>query len=139
MVAHMYMLIITYLKGVSTVKVAKLAPAFYDKMIAMVTNMEKQNNQLPTTAEIKKSVDLFKTFGDATRYQILSLLYQGSRTVSEITAVMDVSQSAISHQLKTLRQAGLVVGNRDGKFIKYTLADEHIFEIFELVKEHIQE
>ena len=118
---------------------AKLTPAFYDKMKAMVTNMEKQNNQLPTTTEIKKSVDLFKTFGDATRYQILSLLYQGSRTVSEITAVMDVSQSAISHQLKTLRQAGLVVGNRDGKFIKYTLADEHIFEIFELVKEHIQE
>ena len=135
----MYGFIITYLVQVSTVKVDKLAGPFYGKMNPMVMNMEKQNNQLPTAAEIKKSVDLFKTFGDATRYQILSLLYQSSRTVTEITAVMDVSQSAISHQLKTLRQAGLVVGEREGKFIKYTLADEHIFEIFELVKEHIHE
>lgn len=135
----MYGFIITYPFPVSTVKVDKLAGPFYGKMKAMVMNMENQNNQLPTTTEIKKSVDLFKTFGDATRYQILSLLYQNSRTVSEITAVMDVSQSAVSHQLKTLRQAGLVVGERDGKFIKYTLADEHIFEIFELVKAHIQE
>lgn len=135
----MYGFIITYPFPVSTAKVDKLAGPFYGKMKAMVMNMENQNNQLPTTTEIKKSVDLFKTFGDATRYQILSLLYQNSRTVSEITAVMDVSQSAVSHQLKTLRQAGLVVGERDGKFIKYTLADEHIFEIFELVKAHIQE
>lgn len=135
----MYGFIITYLTLVSTVKVDKLTAAFYGKMKAMVMNMEKQQTQLPTTAEIQKSVDLFKTFGDATRYQILSLLYQSSRTVSEITAVMDVSQSAVSHQLKTLRQAGLVVGERDGKFIKYTLADEHIFEIFELVKAHIHE
>lgn len=135
----MYGFIITYLVLVSTAKVDKLARPFYGKMNPMVINMEKQTTQLPTTEEIKKSVDLFKTFGDATRYQILSLLYQNSRTVSEITAVMDVSQSAISHQLKTLRQAGLVIGNRDGKFIKYALADEHIFEIFELVKAHIQE
>lgn len=135
----MYGFIIPYPLPVSTAKVDKLAPPFYGKMNAMVMNMEKQNNQLPTTTEIQKSVALFKTFGDATRYQILSLLYQNSRTVSEITAVMDVSQSAISHQLKTLRQAGLVIGNRDGKFIKYTLADEHIFEIFELVKAHVQE
>lgn len=101
--------------------------------------MTKQKLFLPTDAEIERSVAIFKAFGDQTRYKILALLYDHQLSVNEIAAQLEVSQSAVSHQLKVLRQTGLVRGDRQGQKVLYELADRHIIMIFLQVKEHISE
>lgn len=97
------------------------------------------NVKLPSLPELEKSVQLFKAFGDQTRYKILFLLSEKSLTVNEIAEIIGISQSAISHQLKLLRQTGLVRGQRDGQRINYQLSDRHIITIFEQVREHVRE
>ncbi|KRM96952.1 ArsR family transcriptional regulator [Liquorilactobacillus aquaticus DSM 21051] len=95
--------------------------------------------QLPTTIELEKSVQLFKAFGDQTRYKILFLLTERSLSVNEIAKTIGISQSAISHQLKLLRQTGLVRGIRSGQKVNYQLSDRHIITIFEQVRAHVSE
>lgn len=95
--------------------------------------------KLPTTIELEKSVQLFKAFGDQTRYKILFLLTERSLSVNEIAEIIGISQSAISHQLKLLRQTGLVRGIRSGQKVNYQLSDRHIMTIFEQVREHVSE
>jgi ArsR family transcriptional regulator len=97
------------------------------------------NAKLPSLPELEKSVQLFKAFGDQTRYKILFLLSEKSLTVNELAEIIEISQSAISHQLKLLRQTGLVRGQRDGQRINYQLSDRHIITIFEQVREHVRE
>lgn len=94
---------------------------------------------LPTETETEESVQIFKAFGDQTRYRILFLLFERKLSVNEIANIIDISQSAISHQLKILRQTGLVSGKRVGQNVIYELADRHIINIFKQVKEHIAE
>lgn len=94
---------------------------------------------LPTDKETERSVAIFKAFGDQTRYKILYLLFERRLSVNQIAAEIGVSQSAISHQLKILRQTGLVNGERQGQKVLYGLADQHIIMIFKMVKEHISE
>lgn len=94
---------------------------------------------LPTAKEIERSVEIFKAFGDQTRYRILSVLFDNQLSVNEIAQAVGLSQSAVSHQLKILRQARLVCGKRDGQKVNYSLADHHIMRIFEQLKEHINE
>ncbi|KRN89641.1 ArsR/SmtB family transcription factor [Ligilactobacillus ceti] len=101
--------------------------------------MNNSKFQIPNETDIARSVEIFKAFGDQTRYKILSLLFCQTLSVNEIAQEIGISQSAISHQLKILRQSRLVKGTRDGQKIKYSLADEHIITIFEQVKEHIAE
>ena len=101
--------------------------------------MEKSNHFLPTDEETARSVEIFKAFGDQTRYRILYLLFNKTLSVTEIATAIGLSQSAISHQLKILRQTGLVKGIRAGQKVNYQLADEHIIMIFRQVKEHISE
>ena len=67
------------------------------------------------------------------------MLYDHQLSVNEIAAQLEVSQSAVSHQLKVLRQTGLVRGDRQGQKVLYELADRHIIMIFRQVKEHISE
>ena len=106
---------------------------------AISANSLEHFAKLPSEEETQRSVQIFKAFGDYTRYKILYLLYERELSVSEITSEIGVSQSAISHQLKLLRQTGLVSGRRDGQRILYSLADKHIIMIFKQVKEHISE
>ncbi|WP_281165429.1 ArsR/SmtB family transcription factor [Liquorilactobacillus sicerae] len=102
--------------------------------------MTKSNNpQLPSFLELEKSVQLFKAFGDQTRYKILFLLAEKSLSVNELADIIGISQSAISHQLKLLRQTGLVRGLRAGQKINYQLSDRHVITIFNQVREHIRE
>ncbi|KRL05914.1 ArsR/SmtB family transcription factor [Liquorilactobacillus oeni] len=102
--------------------------------------MTKANNyQLPSNFELDKSVQLFKAFGDQTRYKILFLLADKSLSVNEIAEEIGISQSATSHQLKLLRQTELVRGIRAGQKINYELSDQHIITIFEQVREHVRE
>ena len=83
--------------------------------------------------------DLFKVFGDSTRIRILYALMNGSLCVSDISAELEMNQSAVSHQLKILKQNKLVKNTRAGKAILYELADEHVKAILEIGQEHIEE
>ena len=83
--------------------------------------------------------ELFKIFGDSTRCKILYALSEGEMNVSEIAAVLSMTQSAVSHQLRILRTSRLVRCRRDGKTILYSLADDHVLTILRMGTEHISE
>lgn len=83
--------------------------------------------------------DFYKVFGDATRLRILTLLLEGEKNVGEITSALNMSQSAISHQLKTLRLNNLVKTNKSGQIVYYKLSDDHIKIILKYGFEHIEE
>ena len=81
--------------------------------------------------------ELFKVFGDSTRIRIISLLINGEMCVYHIAENLAMNQSAISHQLRILRSAGLVRPRKDGKTDYYCLDDEHVEMIFKMGLEHI--
>lgn len=83
--------------------------------------------------------ELFKMFGDSTRIRIMCVLFQRELCVCEIAELLDMGQSAISHQLRLLRNAHLVKVKRDGKQSYYSLDDTHVREIYLLGLEHITE
>lgn len=83
--------------------------------------------------------DLFKVFGDPTRIRILYALSEKELCVQEIADELDMTQSAISHQLRILKQAALVKFRRDGKTIYYSLADSHVSTIMKQGLEHVCE
>lgn len=83
--------------------------------------------------------DLFKVFGDPTRIRILSVLSQQEMCVQDIADALSMNQSAISHQLRTLKQSALVKFRRDGKTIYYSLADDHVATIMAQGMEHVCE
>lgn len=83
--------------------------------------------------------EFFKVFGDPTRIKILSALFSSEMCVCDIAALLSMNQSAISHQLRTLKQARLVKSRRDGKVVYYSLDDEHIKQIFDQGLNHVKE
>ena len=83
--------------------------------------------------------EFYKIFGDTTRLRILDLLLNKPLCVSEISELLDMTQSAISHQLRLLKQSKLVKFRREGKTIFYSLDDEHIEQIVKKGSEHIEE
>lgn len=83
--------------------------------------------------------ELFKVFGDSTRVRIICALFESEMCVCDIADVLNMTQSAISHQLRVLKQARLVKYRRDGKTVYYSLADGHIKTIFNQAFEHIME
>ena len=83
--------------------------------------------------------ELFKVFGDSTRIKILYVLFRGEKCVTEICEQVQMGQSAISHQLRLLKQAKLVRNRREGKTVYYALADDHVRTIIGQGMEHIEE
>ena len=83
--------------------------------------------------------DLFKTFSDTTRIKILYALYDGPRSVGDIAETIGATQSAVSHQLRTLKQARLVRFDRDGRSLIYSLADDHVHTMLAQGMSHICE
>ena len=83
--------------------------------------------------------DTFKVFGDSTRLKIMYALSQKELCVCELACVLDMSQSAISHQLRVLRSKNLVKFRKEGKMAYYSLADEHVVKIIEMGIEHATE
>ncbi len=83
--------------------------------------------------------DFYKIFGDTTRVKILYALDKSELCVCDISALLGMSVSAVSHQLRALRESDLVRTKRDGKVIYYSLADEHVKSILECGIEHIKE
>ena len=94
---------------------------------------------LPTDEEIYNLAELFKVFGDSTRIKILCCLFDGEMYVQELADRGGASQSAISHQLRLLKQAKLVKNRRQGKLVGYRLADDHVKTILGMAKEHLEE
>ena len=83
--------------------------------------------------------ELFKVFGDSTRIRILYVLFESEMCVCDIAEVLNMTQSAISHQLRVLKQARLVRSRRSGKQIRYSLADDHVRTIIGQGMDHINE
>lgn len=83
--------------------------------------------------------ELFKTFGDSTRIRILFALHEDEMSVNDIAGSLNMTQSAISHQLKILKQSKLIGNRREGKNVIYFLADNHVKTILDMGIEHIEE
>ena len=94
---------------------------------------------IPEKKTLEAIAELFKAFGDPTRVEILSLLQQQELCVGDIAAAVELSQSAISHQLRILKQMHLIKFRREGKKILYSLADDHVRTILEMGLEHVLE
>lgn len=94
-------------------------------------------SRIPDTQTLYSLAELFKVFGDATRIRILAELLDGEKCVYNLSESLEMGQSAISHQLRILRSAGLVRPRRDGKTVYYSLDDEHIEQIYNVGLKHI--
>ena len=97
------------------------------------------NDTMPEETELYDLAELFKVFGDSTRIRILFVLFEAEVCVCDLANVLNMTQSAISHQLKILKQNKLVKSRREGKSIFYALADEHVRSIIAMGREHIEE
>ena len=83
--------------------------------------------------------EVFKIFGDSTRIKIIYALKLSELCVSDLAFITNSSDSAISHQLRILKQAKLVKSRKEGKAVYYSLKDEHVIKLFEIGREHIEE
>lgn len=102
-----------------------------------VVNKVKEN--IPKEETLYDLADLFKVLGDSTRIKILCALFQAEMCVCDIAALLGMTQSAISHQLRVLKQARIVKHRKDGKVVYYSLDDEHVKGIFNQGLTHISE
>ena len=94
---------------------------------------------MPEEEKLYDLAELFKVFGDTTRIRILYVLFEAEMCVCDIAEVLSMTQSAISHQLRLLKQAKLVKNRREGKTVYYSLADDHVRTIIDQGMEHIEE
>ena len=94
---------------------------------------------MPDVEKLQELADFFKVFGDSTRIRILCILLRGEMCVCDLAQTLGMTQSAISHQLRVLKQVKLVTSRREGKTVLYSLADGHIRTIINQGMEHIQE
>lgn len=94
---------------------------------------------MPNENNLSDVAELFKVFGDSTRTKILAALFNHELCVCDICKVVEMNKSAVSHQLKVLRDFNLVKYRKKGKEVFYSLADEHVFLIYEKALEHILE
>ena len=101
--------------------------------------IENVRQKMPQEEKLYDLAELFKVFGDTTRVKIISALFEAEMCVCDIAELLHMSQSAISHQLRVLRQARLVKHRKEGKVVFYSLDDEHIKTIFNQGLEHILE
>ena len=95
--------------------------------------------RMPNDEELFALADLYKIFGDSTRIRILYVLYDTELCVCDIAEMLGMTLSAISHQLRVLKQARLVKFRRAGKTVFYSLADDHIHAILGQGMEHVRE
>lgn len=83
--------------------------------------------------------DFYKALSDSTRIKIINLLEKNELCVCDISVILNMTKSAVSHQLKNLREMNLIKAKRKGKEIWYTLADDHVKEVFDISLEHVLE
>lgn len=119
----------------------------------MTIQMDYQNDFLAVHEDVVKRVkekqpddeylyelaDLFKVFGDTTRIKILYALFESELCVGDIAQILGLSQSAVSHQLRVLKDSKLIKFRREGKVIFYSLDDDHVRTIMSMGMEHVEE
>ncbi|MCI8583298.1 MAG: helix-turn-helix transcriptional regulator [Dorea sp.] len=101
--------------------------------------IQKVKSRMPADKTMKELADFYKVFGDGTRVRILCVLLQAEVCVCDLAELLEMTQSAISHQLRILKQMKLVKNRREGKTVYYSLADGHIQTIINQGMEHIAE
>lgn len=101
--------------------------------------LEDAREGSPTEEMVYDLVELFKVFGDVTRVKIIYALLEIEMCVCDIASLLDMTQSAISHQLRVLKKARLVKFRKEGKTVFYSLDDQHIDKIFSFGLDHIKE
>lgn len=94
---------------------------------------------MPEEEDLYELAELFKVFGDSSRIKILYLLFESEMCVCDIAQLLNMSQSAISHHLRLLKQSKLVKFRKEGKTVIYSLADDHVRAIINQGMEHVQE
>ena len=101
--------------------------------------VERVRQQMPEETPVYEVSELFKVFGDSTRSRIICALRLEEMCVCDLAALLNMTQSAISHQLRILRSSRLVKSRKQGRVVYYSLDDAHIGEIFSLAFTHIME
>ena len=101
--------------------------------------VNRVREKMPEVETLYDLAELFKVFGDSTRIRILWALEESEMCVCDIANLLNMTQSAISHQLRVLRQAALVKNRRDGKVVYYSLDDEHVQQIIAQGMVHVRE
>lgn len=110
-----------------------------DAVVTHEGTIEEVKKHMPEEGTIRELADFYKVFGDATRVRILCVLLQAEVCVCDLAELLGMTQSAISHQLRVLKQMKLVKNRREGKTVYYSLADGHIQTIISQGMEHIAE
>ena len=108
-------------------------PAVHNDLVSEVRAKLPEENSMQDLAE------LFKIFGDTTRIRILFVLFESEMCVCDIAETLNMTQSAISHQLRLLKSNGLIRARRQGKSVFYSLADDHVSTIIQQGWDHIME
>jgi ArsR family transcriptional regulator len=103
------------------------------------TFVKRMADSMPEEGKLYELADLYKVFGDSTRIKILYVLFESEMCVCDLAEVLNMTVSAVSHQLKTLKQARLVKSRKEGKSVIYSLADDHVKAIIDQGMEHINE
>ena len=101
--------------------------------------INKHKIKMPSDEIIFDVAELFKVFGDTTRMRIICALKENELCVGDIAEITNTTISAISHQLRILKQAKLVKYLKEGKTVYYSLDDDHVLQIFEKGREHVEE
>lgn len=101
--------------------------------------VERVKAAIPDEDMLYDAAELFKVFGDSTRTRILSALFIEELCVCDIAEILGMTKSAVSHQLRTLRQTKIVKARRSGKEVFYSLDDDHISRIYKTAMEHLRE
>ena len=101
--------------------------------------VERITEKMPSESDLCDLSEFFRVFGDSTRIKILYVLFESEMCVCDIARLLNMTQSAISHQLRVLKQARLVSSRREGKTIYYSLCDDHVKTIFYHAMEHVME
>ena len=101
--------------------------------------VESARQEMLSDKTLSKMVNFYKAFADGTRIKIINVLKNGELCVCDISSLLNMTKSAISHQLKYLRELNLVKSRKEGKEVWYSLADNHVQEMFNLCLVHINE
>lgn len=108
-------------------------PVIHEDIVKLV------KNKLPSDEVIWNMSEMLKIFGDYTRMKIIIALTNHELCVCDIASITNSTQSAISHQLRILKQSKLIKARKSGKVVYYSLSDNHVLDIIEIVREHINE
>lgn len=108
-------------------------PMIHEEAVRRVSGLMPDEDSLTGLAEF------FKVFGDPTRIRILSALRHSELCVCDLSAILAMSQSAVSHQLRVLKSARLVKNRREGRVVYYSLLDQHLEKILDVGREHLTE